>query len=310
LISNTNTQRTVPIKPLATSLSLPLHQIDTFTNWTPPPSTTTNQPPNLIITVSFGLLVPARILKSASHGGLNVHPSLLPDLRGPAPLQHALLRRREFTGVSLQTMHPTKFDHGVVLAQTPPVGIAEGATPGDLLEMLGPMGAELLVKGIEYALFVPPLRDVSGETETAGFSKCPNPVHAPKIAPADREINWASWTADEILLRDRALGGRLWDGSLWARAGLDEGQWDATKAQKKFLRATFAGPWRLAEGPGVEGLEAGTPFLALDPTTGNEEVRFATVDGKAVVPAAITQESGKKGQGAGVLVERLRGGGG
>lgn len=206
-------------------------------------------------------------------------------------------------------MHPTKFDHGVVLAQTPPVGIAEGATPGDLLGVLGPMGAELLVRGIEEGVFVPPLRDVSGETGTAAdSSNRPESVHAPKISPADREINWASWTADEILLRDRALGGRLWDGSLWARAGLDEGQWDACKAQKKFLRATFAGPWRLAEGPGVEQLEAGNPFLALDPTTGNEEVRFATVDGEAVVPTAITQESGKKGQGAGVLIERLRGG--
>jgi methionyl-tRNA formyltransferase len=205
-------------------------------------------------------------------------------------------------------MHPTKFDHGVVLAQTPPVGIAEGATPGDLLEVLGPMGAELLVRGIEEGVFVPPLRDVSGEAGTAADYLLPEPVHAPKISPADREIDWASWTADEILLRDRALGGRLWDGSLWARAGLDEGQWDASKAQRKFLRATFAGPWRIAEGPGVEGVEAGKPFLALDPTTGNEEVQFATVDGKAVVPTAITQESGRKGQGAGVLIERLRGG--
>jgi methionyl-tRNA formyltransferase len=186
-----------------------------------------------------------------------------------------------------------------------------------LLEVLGPMGARLLVRGIEDAVFVPPLRDVSGEaagTAAAGSRRPgpgPEPVHAPKISPADREVDWASWAAEEILLRDRALGGRLWDGSLWARAGLDEGQWDAEKkGKKKFLRATFAGPWRVANGSGGEGLEAGKPFLALDPMTGNEEVRFATVDGRAVVPTAITQESGRKGQGAGLLVERLRGGGG
>ncbi|KAM0715344.1 hypothetical protein Q7P37_008842 [Cladosporium fusiforme] len=69
----------VPIKPLTTSLSLPLHQIDTFTGWQPP------TPPNLIITVSFGLLVPSRLLHAATYGGINIHPSLLPDLRGPAP---------------------------------------------------------------------------------------------------------------------------------------------------------------------------------------------------------------------------------
>ena len=40
------------------------------------------QPPrgiNLIIAVSFGLLIPPRILQSAKHGGLNVHPSMLPE---------------------------------------------------------------------------------------------------------------------------------------------------------------------------------------------------------------------------------------
>jgi methionyl-tRNA formyltransferase len=207
-------------------------------------------------------------------------------------------------------MHPTKFDHGVVLAQTPPVRIEEGATPEKLLETLGPMGAQLLVQGIEDALFIPPLGDVGGETKIADGQRHPTPAHAPKISPADREIDWASWTAEEILLRDRALGGRLWDGSLWARAGMDEGQWDASKAQKRFVRATFAGPWRIAVGSDVvEGLEAGKPFLALDPVTGSEEVRFATTDGQAVVPTAITQESGKKGQGAGLLVERLRGSG-
>jgi hypothetical protein len=175
----------------------------------------------------------------------------------------------------------------------------------------------LLVKGIEEGVFVPPLRDVGGESGIAGCERPPEPVHAPKIRPADREIRWEAWGADEILLRDRALGGRLWDSSLWARVWLDEGQWEAGKAQKKFLRATFAGPWRIAEGlaagvgegGGQQQLEAGKPFLALDPVSGNEEVRFATVDGRAVVPAGITQESGKKGQGVGVLVERLRGGG-
>jgi len=213
-------------------------------------------------------------------------------------------------------MHPTKFDHGLVLAQTlaPGIEIADDATPESLLEVLGPMGAELLVKGIEDGLFVAPLRDVSGGTETGtADSQLLQLAHAPKISPADREIDWASWTAEEILLRDRALGGRLWDGGLWARAGLDDGQWNEGKQQKHFLRATFAGPWRIAAGPAAGALGqqvgAGKPFLALDPVTGSEEVRLATVDGKAVVPASITQESGRKGQGAGLLAERLRGGG-
>jgi methionyl-tRNA formyltransferase len=289
--STNNTPTPVPIKPIATSLSLPLHQIDTFTSWTPP----TPSPPNLIITVSFGLLVPSRILNTATYGGLNIHPSLLPDLRGPAPLQHALLTHRSHTGVSLQTMHPTKFDHGVVLAQTPQPGIPipDNATPQSLLETLGPLGAEMLVRGIEENLFLPPHQDAS-------HTPAHEPLHAPKITPSDREILWSSWSSSEILLRDRVLG-RLWDGSIWSRTNLDDGKWEG---KQKKLRATFAGPWRVTSG--VEGVEAGTPFLAHKVSTGVDEIRFATCDGRAVVPAGMTQESGKRDQGLGLLVEQIK----
>ena len=58
---------------MAQELDLKLHEIDTFTGWTPPSSI------NLVIAVSFGLLVPPRILGLAKYGGLNVHPSLLPE---------------------------------------------------------------------------------------------------------------------------------------------------------------------------------------------------------------------------------------
>lgn len=294
-ITNTNPQK-VPIKPVATSLSLPIHQIDTFTSWTPP----TPYTPNLIVTVSFGLLVPSRILKSATYGGLNVHPSLLPDLRGPAPLQHALLNRRTHTGVSLQTMHPTKFDHGVVLAQTPAPGIPipDDTTPQDLLEILGPMGADLLVKGIEDSLFVPPHQDVCSALPTPT-----DQAHAPKIHPSDREIDWANWNASDILLRDRVLG-RLWDKDLWARTNLDQGRWEG---KMQDLRATFSGPWRVAGIlPERIDIEAGTPILRSGVRTGEEEVWFATRDGKAVVPAGMTQESGKKDGGIRLLVEQIK----
>ncbi|KAF3058154.1 Methionyl-tRNA formyltransferase, mitochondrial [Daldinia childiae] len=78
---------------------------------------------NLIIAVSFGLFVPPRLLRAAQYGGLNVHPSLLPDLRGPAPLQHALLAGHTHTGISLQTLDDRAFDHGLILARTPPLPI-------------------------------------------------------------------------------------------------------------------------------------------------------------------------------------------
>jgi len=70
-------QDSVPIKQVATALGLPIHQIDTFTGWQPP--SPNGKPFNLIVAVSFGLLIPARIINAARYGGLNVHPSMLPE---------------------------------------------------------------------------------------------------------------------------------------------------------------------------------------------------------------------------------------
>jgi methionyl-tRNA formyltransferase len=61
----------VPIKAAAKDLDLPIHQLDDFRNF--------NRSYNLIIAVSFGLLVPADIINRAKYGGLNVHPSFLPE---------------------------------------------------------------------------------------------------------------------------------------------------------------------------------------------------------------------------------------
>jgi methionyl-tRNA formyltransferase len=132
---------TVPIKTIARSLSLPTHTIDTFTGWSPPPSF----PPNLIVAVSFGLFVPSRILRAASYGGLNVHPSLLPDLPGASPIPHAILLARRHTGVTLQTLSTEGFDRGAAVARTDPIPVAPDATLPALTRTLADAGAELLV---------------------------------------------------------------------------------------------------------------------------------------------------------------------
>ncbi|KAL3472780.1 formyl transferase [Aspergillus californicus] len=202
--------REVPIKAAATDLSLPIYEIDTFTGWKPP--VLPDGPINLIVAVSFGLFVPPRILNGAKYGGLNVHPSLLPDFRGPAPLHHTLLAGRTTTGVTLQTLHLQDFDHGVILAQTPSPGFdvphSDSCTVPELLDVVSPKGADILVEGIRKGLFVPPVEDagwVSPE-ERGGL------IHAAKIKPEDRHIDWANWTSTDISRRTRVLG------PLWSKA--------------------------------------------------------------------------------------------
>ncbi|KAB8257165.1 methionyl-tRNA formyltransferase family protein [Aspergillus pseudonomiae] len=202
--------REVPIKAAATDLSLPVHEIDTFTGWTPP--VLPGGPINLIVAVSFGLFVPPRILHGAKYGGLNVHPSLLPDFRGPAPLHHTLLAGRTRTGVTLQTLDFKHFDHGVILQQTPPPGFEiprpESCTVPELLNLVAPKGAEILVDGIRKGLFVPPVRDAGWRSPDEHESL----IHAAKIKPDDRHIDWTNWTWLDISRRIRVLG------PLWSKA--------------------------------------------------------------------------------------------
>ena len=156
---------------------------------------------------------------------MNVHPSLLPEyegtcfapdpenyiadlpsFRGAAPLHHTLLSGTEVTGVSLQTLHPSKFDHGVILAQTAP--FRHGAqTVQELENIVAPEGAKLLLQGIRNRVFVDPPKELNDHS-TPGEEKA---IHrAPKLTPADRHIDWQSWTAERILRKHRVIG-PLWN---------------------------------------------------------------------------------------------------
>ncbi|KAK4199395.1 putative Methionyl-tRNA formyltransferase [Triangularia verruculosa] len=171
----------VPIASVARELGLPLLTLprDTFTDWF------IKKYVNLIVAVSFGRFVPPRILKQAEYGGVNVHPSLLPDLRGPAPLHYALLNRYTHTGVSIQTLSPDSFDTGTVLSQTPLPGIpiTANTTTSDLTSLLAPIGASMLVSSLESGLHIPPHKDVSWQPSY--------PIrHAPKINTSTKQIPW------------------------------------------------------------------------------------------------------------------------
>ncbi|KAK0671749.1 putative Methionyl-tRNA formyltransferase [Cercophora samala] len=171
----------VPIASVARELDLPLATLahDTFTNWF------MKKYINIIIAVSFGRFVPPRLLNQAEYGGLNVHPSLLPDLRGPAPLHYALLNRYTHTGVSIQTLSPHSFDTGTVLSQTPLPGIPipPNSTLTDLTSLLAPLGASMLVSSLSSGLHLPPHKDTSWQP--------PFPIrHAPKIRTSAKQIPW------------------------------------------------------------------------------------------------------------------------
>ncbi|ETN42338.1 uncharacterized protein HMPREF1541_01492 [Cyphellophora europaea CBS 101466] len=180
-----------PVKGEALKLGLQLYQIDTFKGWSPPPT-------DLIIAVSFGLLVPERILSASTYGGINVHPSLLPDLRGAAPVHWAIMLGRKHTGVTIQSLHPTKFDEGVILDQTPAPGIPVNHKWGGLNDTLAGFGADMLVNAVRNRLYMPPYKPLPPRN----FDEV---ALAPKIASEHRRVDFNTLSADDILRRRDAL---------------------------------------------------------------------------------------------------------
>lgn len=98
--------------------------------------------PDLLLVVAYGGILAEPLLDLPRLAALNVHYSLLPKLRGPAPVQHALLQGMDVTGVTLQKM-ALEVDSGDILLQRQ-VPIADDDDSETLHEKLTGVGVELV----------------------------------------------------------------------------------------------------------------------------------------------------------------------
>ena len=98
--------------------------------------------PDLIVTAAFGQILPNVLLDAPRFGCINVHASLLPELRGGAPIHYAIIQGKEKTGVTIMYM-AEKLDAGDILTQVE-VPILENDNVGTMHEKLSLAGAKLL----------------------------------------------------------------------------------------------------------------------------------------------------------------------
>ena len=138
--------------------------------------------PDLQVVVAFRML-PEKIWSFPPMGTLNVHGSLLPQYRGAAPINWAIMNGEKETGVTtFQFQHA--IDTGDILLQDR-IAISENMTAGELHDTMIEVGAHLLVKTLNGMInnsisSVPQSETVSGVEIK----------HAPKIFTKDCEINW------------------------------------------------------------------------------------------------------------------------
>lgn len=98
--------------------------------------------PDLIVTAAFGQILPKELLEAPKLGCINVHASLLPELRGGAPIHYAILEGKKETGITIMYM-AEKLDAGDILTQVA-VEITEEDNVGTLHDKLSAAGCELL----------------------------------------------------------------------------------------------------------------------------------------------------------------------
>ena len=103
--------------------------------------------PDLCVVASYGRIVPQTLLDAVPLW-LNVHPSLLPLYRGATPIQSAIRDGCRETGVTIIAMD-AGMDTGDIVAQTPPLAIADGETYGELHDRLAEIAAGLLVAAVD-----------------------------------------------------------------------------------------------------------------------------------------------------------------
>jgi len=131
------------------------------------------------VVAAYGLILPRAVLAAPRLGCLNVHPSLLPRWRGPAPIPRAIAAGDNETGVTIM-----RLDEGVdsgpilLMARAP---IAPETTAGDLHDRLAELGARLMIEaldGVARGRLTPTPQPAEGAS------------HAAKFDRAERRLDW------------------------------------------------------------------------------------------------------------------------
>ena len=135
-----------PVKTLALEHGIPVWQPATLRDGTAE-TILRSLAPELVVVVAYGRILPPELLHIAPLGCINLHVSLLPQYRGAAPIQWAVLNGDEMTGVTVMQLDEGCDTGPVLLVE--PVPIGPETTAGELFEQVTAVGARTLVTAVE-----------------------------------------------------------------------------------------------------------------------------------------------------------------
>jgi methionyl-tRNA formyltransferase len=148
---------------------------------------------DISVVVAFGQILKPEVLAVPRLGSVNIHASLLPELRGAAPIQWAIVRGHSVSGVSIMRMEAGLDSGPVLLAVEEPIQPEESAS--ELGARLAEIGAEALVEALAVM-------------EEGGIVEHPQDharaTYAPKVDRETARLDW-SLPADEVSLWIRGM---------------------------------------------------------------------------------------------------------
>jgi methionyl-tRNA formyltransferase len=170
--------------------------------------------PDLIVVVAFGQILPESVLKIPRFGCVNVHASLLPKYRGAAPIQWAIIRGEQETGITTLQMDPGMDTGPMLLRRAVPIEPSD--TAATLAPRLAKIGASVLIETLtllKEGNLIPTPQDHSQATL------------APLLKKEDGLIRWEE-NAEAIF--NRARGVEPWPGTT---TFYQEKRWKVIKLQ-------------------------------------------------------------------------------
>lgn len=136
--------------------------------------------PDLIVTAAYGQLLPNELLETPPYGCINVHASLLPELRGGAPIHYSIIQGKKETGITIMYM-VEKLDAGDIISQVK-IPIENKDHVGTLHDKLSEAGSKLLMETLPN-IFAKSIQPIKQDDTKATF--------ASNIKREQEKIDWS-----------------------------------------------------------------------------------------------------------------------
>ncbi len=208
--------------------------------------------PEAIVVVAYGQILRPAVLDIPPRGCINVHGSLLPELRGAAPIQWAIIRGYAQTGVTTMFMDPGMDSGEIILQSSEPIATTD--TAGSLAERLAPKGAALLVETMALL------------AEKHAPRRAQDAARATFAPMLKREDGFVDWSESATAVRNRVHGCNPVPGAVTFRQGIPLKLWRVAALEEDLSHAAPGEVIRIERGgPVIACGSGGVQLLEVQP---------------------------------------------